>query len=103
MKRVLQLQYTGMSIISIDEQGRVKMQSNVNMPGSAESQQHNQDTVILEPEEAYNLYHFLCKHRDFLKKFATVHQEPRIETTLGVADYFSSQAARVQLDEQQLT
>src|SRR5438034_1183885 len=96
MKRILQLQYTGFSIVSIDEQGRVKMQ------GNAERSMPNQDMVILEPEEAYNLYQFLSKHIDLLNKFAAPRKEPRIETTLGVANYFSSNAVLVQGDDQQL-
>ncbi len=33
--------------------------------------------MILEPEEAYNLLHFLSGHRDLLVKAITVRQEAR--------------------------
>ena len=62
MKRVFHVQYTGINTVSIDEQGRVIMQ------GYAERHLRDQDTVILEPEEAYNLLHFLYRHNDLLVK-----------------------------------
>lgn len=71
MKRIFHVQYTGIYTVSIDEQGSVTMQSSV------ERHLHDQDTVILEPEEAYNLLHFLSRHRDLLVKAITVRQEAR--------------------------
>ena len=71
MKRIFHVQYTGIYTVSIDEQGQVIMQA------SAERHLHDQDTVILAPEEAYNLLHFLSQHRDLLVKAVTVRQEAR--------------------------
>jgi hypothetical protein len=71
VKRIFHVQYTGIYTVSIDEQGSVTMQSSV------ERHLHDQDTVILEPEEAYNLLHFLSGHRDLLVKAITVRQEAR--------------------------
>ncbi|GAC1463497.1 MAG: hypothetical protein PVSMB2_28540 [Ktedonobacteraceae bacterium] len=73
------MQYTGLSVVFIDEQGRVSMQSH------SEKQLHDQDTVILEPEEAYHLYLFLSQHKDRLKPSAAPQQQTPIDSTLGVA------------------
>lgn len=69
MKRVFHVQYTGIYTVSIDEQGRLTMQ------GYAERHLRDQDTVILEPEEAYNLLHFLYRHNDLLVKAIAARQE----------------------------
>ena len=71
MKRIFHVQYTGIYTVSIDEQGQVIMQA------GAERHLHDQDTVILAPEEAYNLLHFLSQHRDRLVKAMAVRQEAR--------------------------
>ena len=71
MKRIFHVQYTGIYTVSIDEQGSVTMQA------SAERHLHDEDTVILAPEEAYNLLHFLSRHRGLLAEAITVRQEAR--------------------------
>ena len=69
MKRIFNSQYTGIYTVSIDEQGSVIMQ------GSVGKHLRDQDTIILEPQEAYNLLLFLSRHRDLLARAVSARQE----------------------------
>ncbi len=95
MKRVLKLQYTGLSLVYIDDRGRVGVQSHT------EKQLHQQDIVILEPEEAYNLYLFLSKHKDRLTPSTAIQQQTLIDSTLGMASSSPSHSTIAQWDDQQ--
>ncbi len=95
MKRVLKLQYIGLSLVYIDERGRVGMQSHT------EKQLHEQDIVILEPEEAYHLYLFLSKHKDRLIPSTAMQSQTRKESTLGVAHSSPADSTIVQWEDQQ--